>query len=127
LTEPHNSSFPTISHPGRQSFDVYHGRAGTSDLGERVIDGNISTIRAVVLLRMAGMIMERRLAQSTRTRRTNPGPNVVWITTSTMAQKRSGRISLNMFDAEYKQGNNKASRTPDLMKSPRKLTPIGYG
>jgi hypothetical protein len=85
MTGPHNSSFPTISRPGRQSFDVYYDRASTSEPGERVIDGNICTTRAVGLLRMADTIMERRLAQSTRTRRTHPGLNVVWITTSTMA------------------------------------------
>ena len=73
-----------------------------------------SVQRAVGLLRMAGMTMKRQFAQSTRTRRAHPGPNVVWITTSTIAQKKSGRASKDMVKSEYKQDNNKAPRTLDL-------------
>ena len=69
------------------------------------------------LLCMAGMTMKGHLAQSTRTRRAYSGPNVVWITTSTIAQKKSGRASMDMIKSEYKQDNNQAPRTPDLKTS----------
>ena len=99
----------------------------TSDPGERVIDGKISTTR----VRGESAVLDRLDEKTTpcaghiHTTHLSSGPNVVWTVNQLLREKGLG-IDL-LPKAEYKHGNNKAPRTSGPKKFMQKLTPIGYG